>query len=79
MLNVAALPAVRLRKIRIAGLTAVTLAMMTQAPPPAAATCDTNANGVAHSNNQVAAGASTEACAPAWGQKAGASTGRKAG
>ena len=78
MPNAHAFP-VSLRKMRLVGLTVAALAVMAPSPPPAAATCETNANGVANSHNNVASGASTEACAPAWGQKAGGSTGRKAG
>jgi hypothetical protein len=45
---------------------------------PAAASCTTNAIGVAHSGGR-ADNAYTDACAPAWGQPADAGTGRKVG
>jgi hypothetical protein len=40
--------------------------------------CSTNSNGVANSNG-AATTAATQACAPAWGSKAGDHTGRKVG
>ena len=69
-----------LRKIgRLLIVPAAALAFSPAAGSASAAICDTNANGIAHSSGQVATGASTSACAPAWGRKAGDATGRKAG
>jgi hypothetical protein len=56
---------------------AVALAWILPAPP-ARASCDPNAIGIAHSNG-VALIAAPDACPPAYGQPAGSGTGRKVG
>jgi hypothetical protein len=63
---------------RLLIVAAIAGSVATSAAPAPADVCTTNANGIANSNG-AAAQAATDACAPAWGRRAGEHTGRKVG
>jgi hypothetical protein len=68
-----------LRKVKgVALLAAVAVALFAPAAPAAAENCSTDAIGLANSGQTVVVPA-THACAPAYGEPAGGSTGRKTG